>query len=106
MVPGITARTAQKIVEGRPYGSVSDLAKAGVPASTIKRIRKNVTVAGPVTKPQRSAAEGEPAGMVWVRTGSKVYHQPGDKWYGRTKDGRYMTEKDAIAAGYRPSKER
>ena len=39
--------------------------------------------------------------VVWVNTASKVYHKPGSRWYGKTKHGRYMTEKDAIKAGYR-----
>ncbi len=30
----------------------------------------------------------------------------GDRWYGNTKHGKYMTEADAIKAGYRESKER
>jgi hypothetical protein len=42
--------------------------------------------------------------MVWINAGTKVYHQPGDKWYGRTKNGRYIKERDAIAAGYHASK--
>jgi cytoskeletal protein RodZ len=40
------------------------------------------------------------SGMVWVNTGSRVYHKPGTRWYGKTKHGKYMTEADAIKAGY------
>ena len=43
--------------------------------------------------------------MVWVNTATKVYHYEGDRWYGNTKEGKYMTEADAIKAGYRASKE-
>lgn len=46
------------------------------------------------------------AGMVWVNKESKVYHKQGDPWYGRTKRGAYMTEADAVKAGFRPSKEK
>lgn len=38
--------------------------------------------------------------MVWVNTGSGVYHKPGSRYYGKTKQGKYMTEADAIKAGY------
>lgn len=43
-------------------------------------------------------------GMVWVNLESKVYHKEGDSWYGKTKKGKYMTEADAIKAGYRAAR--
>jgi hypothetical protein len=39
-------------------------------------------------------------GKVWVNTDSGVYHKRG-RWYGATKEGKFMTEQDAIQAGYK-----
>jgi len=38
---------------------------------------------------------------VWVNTKSGIYHCPGSRWYGTTKQGKYMSECEALKAGYR-----
>ena len=141
-VPGVGAATAKKIIAGRPYSSVADLKKTGIPANQLAMISPNVTVKTPsamattatpngpkmapsapmspaAATPQTSvtnlpkgnqptvAYQAPPAtGMVWVNKESKVFHKQGDRWYGRTKQGAYMTEADATKAGYRASKEK
>lgn len=60
------------------------------------------------TKPQSEAqavraGEGNPDTKVWVNTSLGVYHCPGTRWYGNTKSGKYMTQKEAQADGDRPA---
>ena len=58
------------------------------------------------SSPSAAAAAGGGPGMVWVNSESKVFHRQNDRWYGRTKQGRYMTEADALKSGAHESKEK
>ncbi len=51
----------------------------------------------------KSYPAGNPATKVWVNTRTGTYHCPETTWYGKTKEGIYMTQKDAQAKGYRPA---
>jgi len=55
----------------------------------------------PVPRPSTNASAGGP-GQVWVNSRSKVYHCQGDRYYGNTKRGAYMSEREAVFAGNRP----
>ena len=49
--------------------------------------------------PLTTAAAGGGAGKVWVNLKSNTYHCQSDRFYGKTKDGTYMSEADAKAKG-------
>lgn len=59
---------------------------------------KPVTAASSVSAP----ISGDHTGMVWVNDNSKskAYHCPGDKYYGKTKKGEYMSEAEAQTKGF------
>jgi hypothetical protein len=40
--------------------------------------------------------------VVWLNVRSMMYHYKGKRWYGITKYGAYVCEKEAAAAGARP----
>lgn len=48
--------------------------------------------------PATAAAGGGP-GLVWVNLSSHVYHCPTDRYYGKTKSGKYLSESAAIGEG-------
>jgi DNA uptake protein ComE-like DNA-binding protein len=135
-LPGVDRATAARIIAARPYSMVEDLVRAGLSAATIAKLAP-LAAAGPAAPPPTPAGApvagsgvpatagppptpasatpspataGNPAvappepGMVWVDLNTKIYHRPGDRWYGKTKHGQYLTEADAVKAGYRAAK--
>jgi len=48
-------------------------------------------------------AAAKASNKVWVNLDSGVYHKSG-RWYGKTKNGKFMSEAEAKQAGYRESK--
>jgi hypothetical protein len=85
-------------------GSFAGQAPATQDTTTTKKPTTTSTKPAPVAN--ASAADiqaAKAAGQVWVNTDTGVYHKSG-KWYGATKQGKFMTEQDAKKAGYHAAK--
>jgi Helix-hairpin-helix motif len=106
-LPGLNAATAKQIIAGRPYKSVGELEKAGLSKPTIDKLAPMVTVgdtAQEASPPEGVAKVPPQKGMVWVNTESGIFFREGERWYGKTKEGKFMTEADAKKAGYHEAK--
>ena len=96
-VTAATPAPAAKPAATAPAAAAAPVAPtAAVPAATAPAATKTTKAkSGPAATP----APGGGPGMVWASTGSKAYHCQGDRWYGTTKSGSYMTEAEAKSKG-------
>ena len=73
---------------------------AAAPRSSGTSARTSASAAGSAVTAQQPPVPG----MVWVNLETKVFHRDGDRYYGKTKSGKFMSEADALKAGYREAK--
>jgi len=93
-----TAETSSAKKSSKPKKSAASDAPAPAPSSPSP---PPPAPGKTTTSPRPPAPPANSSGMVWVNTDSRVYHKPGSRYYGKTAQGKYMTEADAIKAGYR-----
>jgi predicted amino acid racemase len=75
-------------------------ATATAPSTTAKGSKAKAAATMPT---DAEIADAKAKGMVWANENTKVYHKD-DAQYGKTKHGKFMSEADAQAAGYRLAK--
>jgi Helix-hairpin-helix motif len=111
---GVPADTIAKItplvVANRATASTAAPAKAPAAASQSASAAgaKAASPPPPGAPAKAGAASGTQRapgrGTVWVNLDSGVYHYPNSRYYGKTKNGKYMPEADAMKAGYHAAK--
>ena len=86
----------------RGHGGVKSWDTAAPSATAPVTGTATAPATGAATPPAQTTHGTPGAGQVWVNTTSKVYHCPGDRYYGKTKAGEYMSESQAKSSGFRP----
>jgi hypothetical protein len=64
---------------------------------------QTVTKKAPSAPSASDIAAARTTHKVWVNLDTGIYHK-GGRWYGKTKNGKFMTADDAKKAGYKPAK--
>jgi hypothetical protein len=82
--------------------------KTAQQAIAVNWIEAYKTYVGPVPSASQLSTRIAPAPLphsdqIWVNTKSGKYWKPGSRYYGKTKQGEYMSVEDAIQKGYRPA---
>jgi DNA uptake protein ComE-like DNA-binding protein len=113
---GVSAATIRKITPLVTVGNAPAPSASLQPAPSASNGGASSPATPPASAKSRSASappaaqsapQAQPPpgnGMVWVNLDSGVYHKEGTRYYGKTKNGKYMSEADAIKAGYRAAK--
>ena len=87
--------------DGQP-DATDDRAAAG--AGSVPAAPTQAQLGGDAQPDTTSSAPGgnaaPAAGQVWVNTRSGTIWRPGSRYFGKTREGRYMGEAEATAAGY------
>ena len=107
-----TRKAAREQAPGAAVSSPPETSKKATSSAIGTAGRESNSTSEPVNKatsvptrvvPDSEVRAAKAAGQVWVNTETGVYHK-GGRWYGATKQGKFMSESDAVNAGYHAAK--
>jgi hypothetical protein len=80
-------------------------AQKAIASNWLEAYKKYVSPNPPSSRLASPSATEPPlnSDQVWVNTKSGKYWKLGSRYYGKTKQGLYMSEKEAVQKGYRPA---
>ena len=96
-----TSSSAEKQQKSKKQTAVQSDASSSDATPSSKKSSSKTTGQSSASTEEIAAAKS--SGKVWVNLDSGVYHKAG-RWYGKTKNGKFMSEDEAKQAGYRESK--
>jgi hypothetical protein len=86
-------------------GDSTQDAQQAIASNWIEAYKTYVSPNSPTSRLASPSAVESPlnSDQVWVNTKSGKYWKPGSRFYGKTKQGEYISEKEAVQKGYRPA---
>jgi hypothetical protein len=80
-------------------------AQQAIASSWVEAYKAYVGPNPPISRVASPTAPETPlnSDQVWVNTRSGKYWKPGSRYYGKTKQGEYLFEDEAVQKGYRPA---
>ena len=93
------------------FGDLPKLDRARTPPNQQLTASRQTQMYLETANPGQTPVHQPPAGMtcpgdklVWVNTRSRVYHFQGERYFGSTKEGKFLCEHDADKEGDRPTR--
>ena len=93
----VSAKTDSKVADAEKSSKKAEKKET---AKDAKKDKEKSTVSATPPPTDKEIKDATAKKLVWANLNSKVYHESSDRWYGKTKHGKFMTEDEAKKEGY------